>query len=156
MLCSAARSTGSWGPSLAAALITEKHPSSPCSWKKCLSCSGSLCSCVLIVKNNKKRMAGQPACKLSAMQLSEKSGWGGTRRAGRRHTHKETERRMHANAHEHTCTHIPERACLGSYMCQNTLVFINQPITKFFLFFFLKFFLHSSRSPGGRWVHGTT
>ena len=82
-------------------------------------------------------MAGQPACGLSAMQLSEKSGWGedtGT------HTHTETERRMHANAHEHTCTHIPERACLGSYMCQNTLVFINQPITNFFFFSFFFFF----------------
>lgn len=83
-------------------------------------------------------MAGQPACELSAMQLSEKSGWGEMRRAGRRHTQRQ--RRMHTNAHEHTCTHIPERACLGSYMCQNTLVFINQPITKIFLFF-LKFFV---------------
>lgn len=81
-------------------------------------------------------MAGQPACGLSAMQLSENSGVGRKRRTQAHNTHTETERRMHANAHEHTCTHTPERACLGSYMCQNTLVFINQPITKFFLFFF--------------------
>ena len=83
-------------------------------------------------------MAGQPACGLSAMQLSEKSESGRRRRRQRRtqaYIHTETERRMHANAHEHTCTHIPERACLGSYMCQNTLVFINPPITIFFPFF---------------------
>ena len=85
-------------------------------------------------------MAGQPACGLSAMQLSEKLGVGRKRRTQAHNTHTETERRMHANAHEHTCTHIPERACLGSYMCQNTLVFINQPITNFFLFF-LRFFM---------------
>lgn len=87
-------------------------------------------------------MAGQPACGLSAMQLSEKSGVRRKRRTQAHNTHTETERRMHANAHEHTCTHIPERACLGSYMCQNTLVFINQPITNFFLFFFFfRFFM---------------
>lgn len=90
-------------------------------------------------KEKKKQMAGQPARRRSAMQLSEKSGRGrgGGRDTG---THTETER-MHADAHEHTCTHIPERACLGSYMCQNTLVFINQPITNVFLFFFFRFFV---------------
>lgn len=83
-------------------------------------------------------MAGQPAYGLSATQLSEKSGSGRRRRQRRTkaYIHTETERRMHANAHEHTCTHIPEQACLGSYMCQNTLVFINQPITNFSFFFF--------------------
>lgn len=106
-----------------------------------LSCSGSLCSCVLIVRNNEKRMAGQPAfgtvSNAAFWEIRVGVGRGEAGRGGQdAGTRRETERRMHANAHEHTCTHIPERACLGSYMCQNTLVFINQPITKFYLFFF--------------------
>lgn len=48
----------------------------------------ALCVLSFKRKENKKQMAGQPARRRSAMQLSEKSGWGG-RRAGHRHTHRD-------------------------------------------------------------------
>ena len=57
------------------------------------------------------------------------------------------------NAHTRICAHAltQKQAHVGSYMCQNTLVLINQPITKcwfffcccccfFFFFFFFNFF----------------
>lgn len=84
-------------------------------------------------------MAGQPACELSAMQLSEKSGWGWDEE-GRTQAHIETEEDAHkctwTHVHTHTRTsmpgqlHVPEHT--GIYQPANH---------KIFPFFFLSFFV---------------
>lgn len=85
-------------------------------------------------------MAGQPACELSAMQLSEKSGWGEMRRAGRRHTHRDrggcTQMHMNTRAHTYQNEHAWAVTCARTHWYLSTSQSQN-----FSFFFFLKFFV---------------
>lgn len=93
-------------------------------------------------------MAGQPACGLSAMQLSEKSGWGeeDTGACARTRTHTRRQREGCTRTHMNTRAHTYQNEHAWAVTCARTHWYLSTSQSQFFFFlsfcfFFFRFFV---------------
>lgn len=90
-------------------------------------------------------MAGQPACGLSAMQLSENSGWGRRERRRRRrtqaHTHTQRQREGCTRMHMNTRAHTYQNEHAWAVTCARTHWYLSTSQSQIFSFFFFRFFV---------------